>query len=148
MSKHLTLAVDMFDGVTVSSTLDVINELIAFDTSTADTQSAFNYTMTSEQVDGYDGVLEDMERRGIKRTADGLFRAEDRKLWHNTGRRLMTSIDKWNAVKKDKKDSLGLEDVMDALDANGFELVSSHSHNIPRSQGYLSNQTYIFRRTA
>lgn len=127
MSTHLTLAVDTVEGVTVRSTLDVINELIAFDTSTADTQSAFDYTMTSEQIDEHDGVIDEMERRGMKRTADGSFRAEDRKLWGNTGRKLLTTLDKWSAVKKDKKDSLGLEDVMDALHANGFELVSSHS---------------------
>ena len=144
MSTHLSLAVDTVEGVTVRSTLDVINELIAFDTSTADTQSAFDYTMTSEQINEHDGVIDEMERRGMKRTADGSFRAEDRKLWRNTGRRLLTSLGKWSAVQEDKKDSLGLEDVMDALHANGFELVSSHT----RASDLSSNLTYIFRRTA
>ena len=144
MSTHLSLAVDTVEGVTVRSTLDVINELIAFDTSTADTQSAFDYTMTSEQINEHDGVIDEMERRGMKRTADGSFRAEDRKLWRNTGRRLLTSLGKWSAVQEDKKDSLGLEDVMDALHANGFELVLSHT----RTTDLCLNLTYIFRRTA
>ena len=148
MSTHLSLAVDTVEGVTVRSTLDVINELIAFDTSTADTQSAFDYTMTSEQINEHDGVIDEMERRGMKRTADGSFRAEDRKLWRNTGRRLLTTLDKWSAVQDsdayNKKDSLGLEDVMDALHANGFELVLSHT----RTTDLCLNLTYIFRRTA
>ena len=163
MSTHLTVIVHAVEGVTIRcSDPRLIDALIALDTSRQGphTQSAFGYTITSEQVEmskkepcpfGVKPLQTWMEMRGIKRTTDRSFREEDRKLWVRAcgGRTLNAYRSAWDvATKTDKEDSISLEHVMDALAEAGFELVTSHSHSeySNAANGMVANEKYIFRR--
>jgi hypothetical protein len=135
-STHLVVGVSPFFGVSVQcSTSGVIDGLIT-------SQSVFNHTISSEQARS----LAVFDRRGIKRAADGSYRAEDLTLWfrHICGHTLYAESELWQAVTRlDKEGSISLVHIMDALDLAGFVLVSSHAK---ATQG-MAAETYVFRRS-
>eukprot|EP00966_Prymnesium_polylepis_P176979 4098765-Prymnesium_polylepis.1 len=145
--QHVTVELTA-EGVWIRcGAASVIDELIALDTSTDNTQSVFGYTMTSQQLD--DVIDADMNFQGrVKRTADGSFREDDRKLWSRAGvdrGALYATSSVWNVVTRiDKRGSISLEQVMEALAEAGFELMSSHSS--ANHSWFL--EKYIFYRRA
>ena len=146
-TQHVTVELNIHDVRIRCGTAGVIDELIALDTHTDDTQSVFGYIMTSEQLNRVTAMVQELERRGVKRTADGSFPAEDRKLWTRCvdGRCLLASASAWREVTTIAKEGItSLEHVMDALGEAGFELVSSHA----RVTYGVDTEKYIFRRAA
>ena len=72
-TQHVTVELTVHDVRIRCGAAGVIDELIALDTHTDDTQSVFGYIMTSEQLNRVTAMVQELERRGVKRTADGSF---------------------------------------------------------------------------
>ena len=135
-TQHVTVELTVHDVRIRCGAAGVIDELLALDTHTDDTQSVFGYIMTFEQLNR------------VRAQAHGSFPAEDRKLWARCvgGRCLVASASAWREVTAIHQEGSGtsLEHVMDALGEAGFELVSSHA----RATYNVIDEKYIFRRAA
>jgi len=67
-TQHVTVELNIHDVRIRCGAAGVIDELIALDTHTDDTQSVFGYIMTSEQLNRVTAMVQELERRGVKRT--------------------------------------------------------------------------------